>query len=489
MQTERHSPAARSTEVTLFLTLLLCYVYFLPRWADWGQNSRLDLVLAIVDRGTLSIDHYYRNTGDFAVFEGRHYSDKAPGPALLAVPVYGLMRPILRSAFVQERIEQLAANPAFIATLRPEGTGLLREKVYHAMVLYAVTAVVVSVPAACLGVLLFRFLGQLPLASGWCAAIVLIYGLATNAFAYAGAFLSHQLTAFLLFAAFYIGRELRRGVCDPRWALGAAVALGWAVISEYPTILIAAAVLPYVLSALPTWRWRAAVALATLPPVCLWMAHNYVIFGHAFEFGYRYSVLYTEEHGVGFLSLTYPHLDALWGVTFGAFRGLFYVSPVLLLAVVGFWPWWATRRLRREWLLCLWAVSAFVLFNASSVMWHGGFGVGPRYLVPMLPFLALGWGGLAARWGQSRALQYLTALLAAYSFVVVWSETIAGQSFPDWSAAPLWQYAVPRLAAGDVARNLGMVLGLRGWSSVLPLAGVLCVMAALLRRQLRDHSR
>ena len=46
----------RWTVVHLSLLLLLCYGYFFPRWADWNQNSRLDVVLAIVDEGTLSTD-------------------------------------------------------------------------------------------------------------------------------------------------------------------------------------------------------------------------------------------------------------------------------------------------------------------------------------------------------------------------------------------------------------------------------------------------
>ena len=33
----------------IFLLLLACYAYVLPRWADWNQNSRLNLVVALVD--------------------------------------------------------------------------------------------------------------------------------------------------------------------------------------------------------------------------------------------------------------------------------------------------------------------------------------------------------------------------------------------------------------------------------------------------------
>jgi hypothetical protein len=36
-------------EICIFLTLLVCYSYFFPRWADWNQNSRMRLTMAIGD--------------------------------------------------------------------------------------------------------------------------------------------------------------------------------------------------------------------------------------------------------------------------------------------------------------------------------------------------------------------------------------------------------------------------------------------------------
>src|SRR5262245_27794027 len=101
MSSQRTRPRLSSNqkiEIVLVLVLLVSWLYFLPRWADWSQNSRLNLTLAIVDKGTLRIDDYYQNTGDYAKFEGHYYTDKAPGPSLLAVPVYAAIRPILQSA-------------------------------------------------------------------------------------------------------------------------------------------------------------------------------------------------------------------------------------------------------------------------------------------------------------------------------------------------------------------------------------------------------
>ena len=63
----------------LFTLLLTCYVYTFPRWADPNQNSRLDMVVSVVDDGTFQIDKYVANTVDYAKVGEHYYSDKAPG--------------------------------------------------------------------------------------------------------------------------------------------------------------------------------------------------------------------------------------------------------------------------------------------------------------------------------------------------------------------------------------------------------------------------
>src|SRR5205823_8578008 len=94
---------------------------------------------------------------------------------------------------------------------------------------------------------------------------------------------------------------------------------------------------------------------------------------------------------IGFVSLTYPHVNALVGLTFGIYRGLFFLSPYLLMAIIGFGVLWR-RRWRAEVMVLVLAPLVYLLFNSSSAMWDGGFGVGPRYLIASLPFLAFASG-------------------------------------------------------------------------------------------------
>ena len=144
----------------IFCLLLVCYAYTLPRWADWSQNSRLDLVLAIVDDGTVSIDRYVTNTGDYAIYRGRSYTDKPPGLSLLALPAYMALSPILDLPPVAERLQSLGSAGALESSLRTEGSGLREDKLRIALAQYLLTLLAVATPAAALGAIFYSFLVQ-----------------------------------------------------------------------------------------------------------------------------------------------------------------------------------------------------------------------------------------------------------------------------------------------------------------------------------------
>ncbi len=458
----------------IFGVLLVVYAYFFPRWAEWNQNSRFDLVLAVVDQGTLAIDAYRQNTGDYAVYKGHYYSDKAPGTAFLGIPVYWGFRTFLAPLLTNTIVPRLATNPAFAATLNPEGTGLLENKIYFFMALTFVTFFVVAIPSAGLGVLFYRLAENFSGNRFNALALTFAFALATPAFAYSNLFYGHQIVAFCLFAAFYLlfhDRSNSRALS----LIAIGFLCGWALITEYPSVLIVAGIGLYALYRVRDWRKWIWLGLGGLPPLVLAALYNWTIFGTPLPVGYEYSELWQDVHQQGFFSITAPSVEAIWGITFSPYRGLFYLAPFLLLSIPGFFFFWRAKSYRAEFWVALWSVTIFFLFNGSSVMWTGGFSVGPRYLVPMLPFLALPiifvFEAIRNRW-----LAIVVGLLAVVSWAIVWIETIGGQSFPQNQATPLLDYSLPRLLAGDIARNVGMILGLRGWMSLLPLVLLACGM-------------
>jgi hypothetical protein len=480
----------RLDQIGLFVILLLCFTYFFPHWADPNQNSRLDMVVAVVEDGTFQIDKYVHNTVDYAKVGEHYYSDKAPGTAFLGIPLYAGLKVFLEMPLMNGLMTRLSNNEAFKATLRENGSGILLQKVRFALAQVALTLVAAALPSALLGVLIYRFSTRFRTGRRAQIGLVLGYGLLTPAFAYAWAFYGHQLSAMLLFGAFWLAFQIGEMANErdaggqsslpadqtPRLALrllAIGLLLGYSVITEYPSVLVAGILGLYTLYNLyRLGRWQQIGWV--IPPAALvavgWMVYNTAIFGGPLKLGYGESTLWQTQHQTGFMSLTLPHGEALWGITFGVFRGLFFLSPWLLLCMPGFWLWWRTREYRPEFWVALTSGLAFLLFNASSIMWWGGFAVGPRYMLPALPFMVLPVAFALRQWGSQPWLRALLALLFGWSLIATWGLTLAEQAFPpDTVPNPLLEYAWPNWQAGNIARNVGTVVGFLHWWSLVPL--------------------
>jgi len=442
------------------------------------------MVIAVVEDGTFQIDDYVENTVDYAKVGEHYYSDKAPGAAFLSIPVYAVLKGFLDLPIMDSVMDKLADNDALKATLREEGTGLLEHKVRFAVAQVALTFVASTLPTALMGALMYRLLARFTARLWPRIGVVLGYSLLTPALAYAGAFYGHQLSAACLFGAFYlvfVGPNVRTKPLPTRSLLTVGLLLGYSVVTEYPSTLIVGILFLHTFCRLSDRRRISWVIFTGALIAAGWMTYNNAIFGSPFELGYSYSELWTKQHHTGFMSLTWPHWDAIWGITFSPFRGLFVLSPLLLLAVPGFILWHRSGEHRPEFWVALTSVLVMFLFNSSSIMWWGGFAIGPRYLLPMLPFMALPIVFVFREWKNRTWMRVLSILLFAWSLIATWGLTLAGQAFPhDTLRNPLVEYAWPNWQMGNVARNLGMFLHLPGILSLLPLlGGVMALLASM----------
>jgi hypothetical protein len=180
----------------------------------------------------------------------------------------------------------------------------------------------------------------------------------------------------------------------------------------------------------------------------------------------------------------------MWGVTFGLFRGVFILSPLLLLALPGFVLWWRSSRYRAQLVVIILSSLTMFLFNASSVMWWGGFSIGPRYLLPALPFFVLPMLLTLQYWWPTGWFKAVVILLFLWSFITTWGLTLAEQAFPpDGIRNPLLEYAWPNWQVGNIARNVGTLRGLSGSWCLLPLAvlaGLVILTTALINKNDRS---
>jgi hypothetical protein len=427
---------APSAEVVVFFIVALVGAWFTIPGSLWNADTHVFLTASIVDRGSLNIDPFAALTGDIASAHGHFYADKAPGLSLVAVPFYALIRFIyLHGATYQS----LISAPGGIATME--------------MVRYWLAVALAAIPTGIVAALLVWMARRMGAGPWWSIAIGLIYGLGTTARAFATLFFSHQFAACLIFSAYVILFRVRRGEINERWTILGGFLLGYAIVTENPTIIALAALGLYVLTAEGRgWRLVGWLALGVAPAALIYMAYNAAAFGGPLALGYSHLAgpdEFQQGQAQGVFGVTYPHLEAIWQTTFGPYRGIFLLSPVLLLAIPALVMLYRRSGWRADALVCAAIGLGFFLFNWSYFAWDGGYSMGPRHVLPAVPFLILPLAELV-RPGRQHGWRLATGALGAYSLIVVEASAATTSLFDQRLSSPLTQWVLPRLAGMNV---------------------------------------
>jgi len=435
------------------------FPYF-PRLGSPNELTRLYLARAIVDDGSFSIDGPVARSGpltDMARHGGRLYSDKAPGTGLLGAPVYAGLKAL------HGWDSQAVSDQALLRALRLALAG---------------------VPLALSALLLLGLLGRLGLGAGPRSLLALAYGLGSLAFPYGSLLFGHQAAAACLLGAWAALDRQRR---DPRagWPLLVGLLLGLALLLEYTSLLMAAPLALHALLAFPRRGRDSLLALAGgALPLGLLLAYQAACFGAPWATGYGAlaSPHYAEVHARGLLGLGAPSLGRLLAALFGTTRGLFFYAPWLALGLVGLAL--GARRprageTRAGWLALLAGSGLYLVFASSLEPEAWGWSLGPRHLVPILPFWALGvgrlWAGASPR--AAAVTRFALRALVPYSIAACALPTVVFGGFPPDFSNPLADFVAPLLAHGCAGPNLASSLGLDPIWGLLPLGLALLAVA------------
>jgi hypothetical protein len=434
-------PAVRQRRAKRLLLAVLGFTMLaVTRPVDTNANlwSRLSVTFSIVERGEFDIGPYMAiaSTPDWAVHDGRYYSNKAPGPSLLAVPLFA----------AQHAIQERVGVPA----------GSLRSYRIGGWLANAFIGVLPTLLALSLLWTLFeRRYGFTPLGAFGMTALA---GAASLSLPYATMLFAHQTAAAVLAIGTVLTLLEATQHDRPRPVrIGfAGLVFGLAVLADH---MAAIGVVIWTAWVLWTWR-RAPVAtvawiLGGLGPAVLLLAWNHALFGSP----------WTSTYSPGVLNPTFardvlfhpPSLRKLFELTFGPARGWFYATPVFAFVLGGMA---LAPRLRHRWpelLPSAAAVVAILAVLASWNSWHGGNATGPRYLLWAMPFAVLLIVPVALR------LPRLVLAFGVLSAVLMLAVTFTEPLLPTYQDTdPLLGGALPVLLgrADTHTVSLGSLLGL-----------------------------
>jgi hypothetical protein len=454
----------------LFLLAAVTFGYF-TGGAGWNQDAHFDLTRAIVERQTLYIDGYDVNTGDVSPGSNGHtYINKPPGASILAAAPYAVVYAVERG--LHAPVDSLTRMNRWISTAL--SAGLCGALIGPILYIYGRRRIAASRAAAL------------------CVSGVILFG--TIVFPYSTMLFAHVPAALVLLLAFTL-LETR--------PFAAGIAAGIAVACFYVCALAAVVLVLLAFS----YQRRTAVRfiLAGLPFALLMAVYQWLCFGSPFRTSMEASTRFTEK-GLLFGVIALPSTDALYGITISPYRGLFFVSPILLLAVAGF----AVMKRNGEYWALVAIASAFILVIASFNGWHGGFAFGPRYLVPIIPLL-----GIPMMAVRLRPVWIVAAIAAAIlsvgvNFIATATDPMPSSALPH----PVSRYLVPAFFTGHIGErtrrdigyetqsvdhvalpresgNLGeFIFGPRKFASMIPIVLWLAGgFAILLRMSLRQPER
>jgi len=464
---------------------LAAFAYFAGSTQDGNTHSRLGLVRAIAVEHRFEIDttqltYEWRDflTQDRSFYNGHYYSDKAIGSSVIGAAIWAPVHAVL-----------------YLMGLPTDG------RVFRV----GATFLGVSVLCAFLAPLIYWFVATV--ADGRRAALVtvaIVFG--TPLLKYSTAYYGHVQAGLFLFVAFLVWwYAKRRHQLSYVQAFASIALVGFMVVTEYPTALLALVFGGYMLWVLrelgraADWRVWAASAAGGLLALSPMLYYNHSVYGNVLTTGYQHhaTAKFAAAHAQGLSGVGLPDPIVMMAMTFHPLMGIFWQSPVLLLAAPG---WMAMRRAgaHPELWFSLSAIFAYVALISGYYEWSGGLAYTPRHLIPLFPLFAIPLAFLSRRWltigwcltGVS-IVQHMVAMAAKWNYISrMLRETLDANHHPTTVfVSTIWTICWQNLRDGLYVANRGALFMPAGFTTLLPLLLVETVLAVFLLRTIAAQER
>jgi hypothetical protein len=194
------------------------------------------------------------------------------------------------------------------------------------------------------------------------------------------------------------------------------------------------------------WKPIAWAIVGAAVPIAILLLYHRACFGSPWKTGYDASETFAFHHQKGFLGLDELRWEAFTGSTVAGDNGLVVFMPAFLLALPGWAILW--RRGQRGHAAVSAAIAVMYLAFISALnFWRGGWQFGPRYITVMLPFSCQrsrrrSTGSTAAAWWRAIGWGAVAAGVAIYAIGVA-----TFPHYPEKFKNPLYEVSFRLLSA------------------------------------------
>jgi len=381
-----------------------------------NENRYIDQTRSIVDEGRFSINRFHYNTVDKALVGNDYYPTATPGLALLGVPIYllaktcfiimpgKLLRQYDNTSYIRAFLGNENAPDSFVATY-PFFEFLICHLLFTTFLCSLISMITMS--------LLYKSFAMFtPKASeNYRLWLIVVYALGTLMFFYSTRLFSHALNIIFLFGSFLILATVRSKKTESKWVFLAGLANGLALFMDYLTLPSTLVIGIYGLFVVPKqsiWKYL----MGSIIPVIALLLYQTITFGHPFAMPQSFMTGDNKEVFEGSMGLAFPSLTIMWKLLFSVYRGFFVYMPIMICSA-----YLLIRLLLNvnhpnhiAWVVIASVAIAQLFFNSAMPnFWNGGYIFGPRYLIPVIPFMII---------PLAEAYRYLPAWLIGLTGVI-----------------------------------------------------------------------
>ncbi len=432
--------------VIFFLVNLLLSSYFLDIWPTPNCVSRALPVLSFSENKTLKIDKYADLAIDKSKVGEHFYSDKAPLPTLLAIPLYELIKLCGLDKVSDEAGKKYPVYIGYHVGV-PDSRGYINPEFIPIFI--AGGLVFGSLPFVLIVIMSFVALHKIkPSISPVLMVMLAWYG--SFIFVFSGTFFNHVFAGFLLLLSFLLIKR--------NYYFLSGLTLGLSFLSEYT--VIAAAPLWLICIWVKEKRMRHPLMFTTgiIPSILFIALYNWLITGSPWKMlnAYHATPAFQQlHHHYGF---SLPSLKAIWGLSFSGWMGLFNFAPVLYC--IAFCMILMLIKNKKLFLpletrfLAVFAIIFFLLIS-SHFTWWGGWSYGPRYLIVLAVLLLYEGMIVISRYKINSVLFVATALFGITGAWIAKATVVYMVPFPEYDGFynPFLHILIPDLLAGRFNAN------------------------------------